>query len=502
MKRFVCAAVLCAVTSTAFAQAPPIGSCTVFPANNIWNTRVDQLPLSPSSSTWVNTIGAATHLHPDFGSGLISGEPFGIPFVLVPGTQPKFPATFLYADESDPGPYAVPVNAPIEGGSASTGDRHVITVDATNCFLYELYNAFPQTSSWKADSGAIFNLSSNALRPDTWTSADAAGLPIFPGLVRYDEVLAGEIRHAVRFTVPRTQKAHLWPARHDASSLTAPQYPPMGARFRLQANFDISTFSTANRVILTALKRYGMMLADNGSAWYISGTQDDRWDNNDLNQLKTLTGANFEAVDVLPLMIDPNSGHARQTGVSVSVTPATITVNVNAKTALNATVTNTADQTVTWDVNGTVGGNGTVGFIDSISGVYTAPASVPSPATVRIHAASHAVPAAIGSASVTITNPIVNPIAVKITPASAFLNLGGALQFSATVTNTTNTSVTWKVTSASRGNPAPGTITAQGLYQAPATPIAVTITATSVADPTKSASASVSVNRIHKRAVR
>src|SRR5208283_4132403 len=190
----------------------------------------------PSSSTWVNTIGASSPLHPDFGSGLYDGAPMGIPYVTVPGTQTKYPATFTYQSESDPGPYAIPLNAPIEGGSASTGDRHVIAVDTDNCILYEIYAAYPQAASWQGGSGAIFNLLSDELRPASWTSADAAGLPIFPGLVRYDEIVAGEIRHAIRFTVPQTQKAYVWPARHYASSLTGAQYPPMGARFRLTAS--------------------------------------------------------------------------------------------------------------------------------------------------------------------------------------------------------------------------------------------------------------------------
>src|SRR5690349_3079735 len=195
-------------TVSVLAQAPAVASCTVFPSNNIWNTPVDTLPVHPNSTTYVNTIGAASGLKFDFGAGLWNGGPIGIPFVTVPGTQTKYPATFLYQDESDAGPYAVPLNAPVEGGSQSTGDRHVISVDTTNCILYELYRAFPQTSSWKGDSGAIFDLKQNALRPAGWTSADAAGLPIFAGLVRYDEAAGGEIRHALRFTVPQTQKEY------------------------------------------------------------------------------------------------------------------------------------------------------------------------------------------------------------------------------------------------------------------------------------------------------
>ena len=275
-----------------------MGTCTVLPADNIWNTPIDQLPVSPSSSTYVNTIGATTGVHADFGSGLWDGGPIGIPFITVPGTQTKYPASFDYADESDPGPYAVPLNAPIEGGSASTGDRHAISVDVDHCILYELYAAYPQSASWKAGSGAIYNLLSNNLRVATWTSADAAGLPIFPGLVRYDEIAAGEIRHALRFTVPKTQKAYVWPARHYASSLTGAQYPPMGVRFRLRADFDISSFSPTNQIILRALKKYGMMIADNGSAWFLSGAPDSRWNNDDLHNLGKIHGSDFEVVDV------------------------------------------------------------------------------------------------------------------------------------------------------------------------------------------------------------
>jgi hypothetical protein len=296
----------------AVAQTPTVGNCTVFPADNIWNARIDELPVHPSSSTWVNTIGPSKPLHPDFGSGTYDGAPIGIPYITVPGTQTKYPATFQYQSESDPGPYAIPLNAPIEGGSSSSGDRHVISVDMDNCILYEIYDAFPQAASWQGGSGAIFNLASDALRPASWTSADAAGLPIFAGLVRYDEVAAGAIYHAIRFTAPQTQASYVWPARHYASSLTGPQYPPMGARFRLKSSFDISSFSAANQIILTALMRYGMMLADNGSSWFISGATDSRWNNDDLHALTTLSGSDFEAVDATTLMVDPNSGETVQ----------------------------------------------------------------------------------------------------------------------------------------------------------------------------------------------
>jgi hypothetical protein len=297
------------MTASACAQGPVIGTCPVFPVNNIWNMPVDRLPVSSNSATYVSTIGQSTSLHPDFGT-VYDGAPNGIPYVTVPGTQTKYPATFTYQGESDPGPYAIPLNAPIEGGSQSTGDRHVISIDTTNCILYEMWSAYPQTASWEAGSGAIFSLTSNALRTAGWTSADAAGLAIFPGLVKYDEVLAGAINHAIRLTVPQTRDTYVWPARHEASDLTGAEYPPMGVRFRLKADFDISSYSAINQIILTALKKYGMMIADNGSAWYIQGAPDSRWNDDDLHNLGQITGANFEAVDVSPMMVNANTGQA------------------------------------------------------------------------------------------------------------------------------------------------------------------------------------------------
>lgn len=290
------------------ANSQTLGSCPVFPANNVWNARVDTLPVHPMSAAYVNSIGPASPSHADFGSGLWLGAPIGIPFITVPGTQPKVAVTFQYASESDPGPYPVPSNAPIEGGSSSTGDRHVLVIDQTDCILYELYAAYPQPDgSWTAGSGAVFDLTANNLRQATWTSADAAGLPIFPGLARYDEVAAGAIHHALRFTAPQTQKAFIWPARHQASSITNTNYPPMGQRFRLKSSFNIATFSSQTQVILRALQQYGMILADNGSAWYVSGAPNDGWDNNQLHEMGQLVGTDFEAVDESSLMVDPNS---------------------------------------------------------------------------------------------------------------------------------------------------------------------------------------------------
>ena len=320
--------------------------------------------------------------------------------------------------------------------------------------------------------------------------------------MRYDEIVAGAIHHAIRFTVPQTQKAYVWPARHYASSLTGSQYPPMGARFRLKASFDISGFSATNQIILTALKQYGMMLADNGSSWYISGATDSRWNNDDLHALTTLTGADFEAVDVSPLMVDPNSGQALQNSVAVTVSPSSASVAVDAKQQFTATVTGNSNTAVTWDVNGTVGGNSTAGFIDSISGLYTAPAVVPSPATVTVHATSNAEASAIGSASVTITSaappPPPKPVTVTISPTKATVRVKRTKQFTATVKNTSNTAVTWAVNGIAGGNSTVGTISASGLYTAPRavpSPSVVTVTAVSAADRTKSAAAPVQVWR-------
>jgi hypothetical protein len=248
-------------------------------------------------------MGLATSLHPDFGT-VWNGAPNGIPYVVVSGAQARVPINFTaYGDESDPGPYPVPPDAPVEGGPSGTGDRHVIVIDRDNWKLYELYRAFPTAAGWNADGGAVFDLNSNALRPAGWTSADAAGLPVFPGLVRYDEVFGrGEITHALRFTAPRTRRAYVFPARHFASSSTDPNLPPMGMRVRLKASVDISGFPPRMQVILRALKKYGMILADNGSSWYVSGAPDPRWNDGELNTLKALKGSDFEVVKMGAVM--------------------------------------------------------------------------------------------------------------------------------------------------------------------------------------------------------
>ncbi len=269
-----------------------------FPADNPWNTAIDDAPIDPASATLIESCGLR-NLHPDFGTTW-NGAPNGIPYVVVSGGQAGVDVTFDYADESDPGPYPIPPDAPIEGGPQSDGDRHVIVIDRDNWMLYELFAAYPAAgNAWTAGSGAIFDLSSNALRPAGWTSADAAGLPIFPGLVRYDEVVEqGEIRHALRFTCPRTRRAYVHPARHYASSSTDPALPPMGMRVRLREDFDIGGFPPEVQVILRALKRYGMFLADNGSGWYISGAPDPRWDDDALGTMKQVPSSAFEVIEL------------------------------------------------------------------------------------------------------------------------------------------------------------------------------------------------------------
>ena len=293
------------------AAPPTLGGCPMLPADNIWNVPIDNLPVDAHSDDYINTIGRTTSLHPDFGANW-NGGPFGIPYVVVSQTQPLVTINWTaYGDESDPGPYPIPMAAPIEGGPASTGDRHVLVLRQGECKLYELYRAFPNANgSWNADSGAVYTLTLNGpLRPDGWTSADAAGLPMLPGLVRYDEVASGEIHHALRFTANLTQNKHVWPARHDASSSTNPARPPMGQWFRLKASVNISSYPAQVQVIFRALKTYGLILADNGSNWYISGAPDAMWNDDMLvTAFRSLTGDDFEAVDVSSLMVNPNSG--------------------------------------------------------------------------------------------------------------------------------------------------------------------------------------------------
>lgn len=276
-------------TSIATGSAPRFRDCQIFPDDNAWNQDIRNHVIHPNSDAYVATMGSSKNLHPDF-----DGEAgYGIPFVLVDGSQKKVPITFTaYGDESDPGPYPAPLDAPIEIG----GDTHVITLDTENCILYELYASEQVGSGWNADSGAVWDLNVNDTRPDGWTSADAAGLPIFPGLVKYEDIVDGDIGHAIRFTTSPTQKGYIAPASHRASSNTNPDTPPMGLRMRLKASFDTSGYGPQARVILEGLKKYGMILADNGSDWFITGSPDSRWNNDDINDLKSVPGSAFEAV--------------------------------------------------------------------------------------------------------------------------------------------------------------------------------------------------------------
>jgi hypothetical protein len=272
-----------------------ISGCQVFPADNAWNQRVDSLAVHAKSATFINSIGATKGLHPDFGEN----QEYGIPYNVVSGSQAKVPIEWTaYGDESDPGPYPIPDNAKQEAQS----DRHVLVLDKDNCKLYELFNAEKSSGAgWMADSGAIWDLKTNALRPYGWTSADAAGLPILPGLVRYDEVAAGEIRHAIRFTAPNSQKGYILPATHHAGKDNT-DYPPMGLRVRLKANYDISQLPGQAKVIAQAMKTYGMILADNGSSWFFQGATDPRWNDDELNNLKDIPGSAFEAVETGPIL--------------------------------------------------------------------------------------------------------------------------------------------------------------------------------------------------------
>jgi len=298
---------LATVIAPAFGAAPALAGevpgtdCAVFPQNNIWNTRIDALPVHDMSHTWMESMHASsTDLHPDFGP-----PSYGLPYTTVNRNHAKVPVDFQYDDESDPGPYPFDGNTPIEGGS----DRHALIVESGTCRLYELFAAEWNGGDPQAGSGAIWDLDKNRLRPDTWTSADAAGMSIFAGLVRWDEVKAGEIDHAIRFTVSCTTDDYLWPARHQAGQ-SDPDCPPMGARFRLKSSFDLDGFSAKAKVILRAMQRFGMFVTDNGSDWYFQGTRDHHWRNGLLDQLKTIPASAFEAVDESGCMVDEDSGKA------------------------------------------------------------------------------------------------------------------------------------------------------------------------------------------------
>ncbi|MDQ4124144.1 MAG: hypothetical protein M3134_00895 [Actinomycetota bacterium] len=289
------------VPGSGAAPLPAAPECRIFPENNVWNRRVDDLPVHPRSRAIIRSIGRSEGLHPDFGSGRYDGGPIGIPFTVVGDGQRKSRVRFRYADESDKGPYPIPKDVPIEGGRQSDGDRHALIVHRDECRLYELFDLRRRDGRWRAGSGAIWDLGSNELRPKGWTSADAAGLPILPGLARWDEVKKGVIDHALRFTVSRTRAKYVYPARHYASDSDDPDLPPMGLRLRLKKSFSLDGFPRQARVVLVALKRYGMIVADNGSDWFISGAPNPNWDNDALHTLGDVKGSDFVVVDTSEL---------------------------------------------------------------------------------------------------------------------------------------------------------------------------------------------------------
>jgi hypothetical protein len=324
-------------------QGASLNGFLPFSSTSLWNTDISALPVDPNSTNIINFIGSTVTLHPDFGAGTFHNQTIGIPYQIVAGTQAKVPVTLgLYFDESDPGPEPIPANALIEGyPKPGNGDRHVLVLEKDGCWLYELYNASVKNGKWSADSTAIWDMTIAQQRPYTWTSADAAGLPVFVGLARYDEVAAGSINHALRFTVPTSQRAFVLPATHWASTTTDPNAPPMGTRLRLKASFNISTYPADDQIILTALKKYGMILADNGSAIFLSGVPDNRWNNTNLNLLKNITASNFEVVQMGTIYTPTNV----PTGASPTI---------SSFTANPTSVTAGSPVTLSWNVSNSV----------------------------------------------------------------------------------------------------------------------------------------------------
>jgi hypothetical protein len=322
-------------------QGGSLNGFVPFPSDNLWNKDISSAPVDPNSAAIISFIGSGIGLHPDFGSGLYNGSSIGIPYLVIGAQQSMLPINFTaYGDESDPGPMPIPVTAQIEGYPApGSGDRHVLVLDSSNCWLYELYSSYPNAANWNAASAAVWDLTADEQRPYTWTSADAAGLPIFPGLARYDEVAAGQINHALRFTLQSSRAAFVLPATHWAANSSNAIAPPMGMRLRLKASFDISSFSAANQVILAALKKYGMIMADNGSSMYISGAPDDRWDNSDLHSLGGVTAADFEVIQMNPIYTAAN--------VPSGASPA-----ISSFTASSQSVSAGTAVTLSWNVTG------------------------------------------------------------------------------------------------------------------------------------------------------
>ena len=322
-------------------QLTSLNGFVPFPASSLWNTDISASPVDPNSANYINFIGSTVTLHPDFGAGTFHNQTIGIPYQVVAGTQAKVAVTLgAFASESDPGPEPIPANALIEGyPKPGNGDRHVLVLEKDGCWLYELYNASIKSGLWSADAAAIWDMTINEQRPYTWTSADAAGLPVFVGLARYDEVAAGAINHALRFTVPTSQKAFVLPATHWASTTTDPNAPPMGLRLRLKASFDISSYPADDQVLLTAMKKYGLILADNGSAIFISGAPDNRWNNTDLNLLKQITASNFEVVQTGTIYTPANVPTGPSPTIS-SFTANPSTVSAGQPVTLSWSVTN------------------------------------------------------------------------------------------------------------------------------------------------------------------
>jgi hypothetical protein len=327
-------------------QGASLGGFLPFPSDNLWNKDISASSVDPNSASIINFIGPSIGLHPDFGQGEYQGSYMGIPYTVVDSTQSLIPINYqAYGGESDPGPMPIPLSAPIEGyPNPGSGDRHVLVLDKSNCFLYELYSSYSQASSWNADSGAVWDLLSDEQRPYTWTSADAAGLPIFPGLVRYDEVAAGTIHHAIRFTLPSTSAGFTPPASHSAATSSSTYAPPMGMRLRLKASFDVSSYSAANQVILNAMKKYGLILADNGSAMYISGAPDDRWNNSDLHLLNGATAADFDVIALSPVYTNSNYPTGPAPTIS-NLSASATTISSGTPVTLSWQVTN-ADYTI------------------------------------------------------------------------------------------------------------------------------------------------------------
>ncbi len=349
----------CSTMSTG--QGASLNGFLPFPAVNLWNKDISASPVDANSSAIVTFIGGSIGLHADFGAGQYNNSTIGIPYSVVGSSQALIPVSFTaYGDESDAGPMPIPLTAPIEGyPNPGTGDRHVLVLDNSNCFLYELYTSYPQATSWNADSAAVWDLLSDEQRPYGWTSADAAGLPIFPGLIRYDEMAAGHINHAIRFTVQHSSPGFTPPASHFASNSSDPHAPPMGMRLRLKSSFNVSSFSAANQVILNAMKKYGLIVADNGSSMYISGAPDDRWDNNDLHNLGSVTASNFEVVQISPLYTASNipSGTSPQIA---HFTPSATSISSGTAVTLSWQITGASYVIVSPEIGATRGTSATV----------------------------------------------------------------------------------------------------------------------------------------------